>query len=70
MFYHPELNKATIRPRIKNVSNPSDDTIYQKGWIDLVDEIPEYNPETHFIQVKKIRVEGGKAYREFEVVSL
>ena len=59
----------TNRPNVP-VSNPSDETLLEYGWKTYVNNIPEYNPETHRLEKGEIEETDTEAVQKWNAVEL
>ena len=61
MYYNPTTHQLTTRPRIAGVTNPSEATILDNGWVEYVDNPPTVQ-EGEMAVKTTITAEGVQLY--------
>ena len=61
MYYHPTTHQLTTRPRISGVTNPSEATILNNGWVKYTDNPPAVQ-EGEMAVKTTITAEGVQLY--------
>ncbi|MCM3487904.1 hypothetical protein M3689_01140 [Alkalihalophilus marmarensis] len=47
-----------------------EDEIKAEGWISLVEDKPEFDPDTHYLQISSYDIKEDKVIRRYEVIEL